>query len=106
MQDVYYNDTPLAAEIGLPLAGEAFAGEYEPLTLALVPLRDLGEVQVAVSDLTGPAGTIPASAIDVGFVSYRISRVTMQGSVYTIRPRLIMPGGTCRCRPASRAGSG
>jgi hypothetical protein len=60
----------------------------------LIPLRDLGEVQVAVSDLTGPAGTIPASAIDVGFVSYRISRVTMQGSVYTIRPRLIMPSGS------------
>jgi hypothetical protein len=31
------------------LAGEAFAGEYEPLTLALLPLRDLGDVQVEPS---------------------------------------------------------
>ncbi len=38
-----------------------------------------------------PAGTIPAGAIDVGYVSYRITRVTMEGSVYTIAPRLVMP---------------
>jgi hypothetical protein len=49
---------------------------------------------VTAGDLRGPAGVIPASAIDVGFVSYRISRVTMEGSVYTIRPRLIMPTST------------
>ena len=75
-------------------AGEAFAGEYEPMTVALVPLDDLGRVDVSVSDLVGPAGTIPATAIDVGHVSYRISRVTAEGTVYTITPRLIMPGGT------------
>ena len=46
---------------------------------------------MTAGDLRGPAGTIPASAIDVGFVSYRLSRVTMEGSVYTISPRLIMP---------------
>ena len=91
MQDVYYNDTPLKDEVGKPLAGEAFAGEYEPLTLTVLPLQDLGRATVAASDLAGPGGTIPASAVDVGFVSYRISRVTMEGSVYTIAPRLIMP---------------
>ena len=46
-----------------------------------------------VGDLVGPAGTIPATAIDSGYVSYRISRVTGEGTVYTIAPRLIMPGG-------------
>ena len=93
MQDVYHNDTPFAAERADVLRGEAFAGEYEPVTLGLVPLRDLGKVTVGVSDLTGPAGTIPSRAIDLGFVSNRISRVTMEGTVYTISPRLIMPGG-------------
>ena len=39
------------------------------------------------------ASTIPASAIDLGYVSYRLSRVTSEGTVYTIAPRLIMPGG-------------
>ena len=94
MQDVYYNDTPLAKEIGGPLHGGAFAGEYGPVTLGLVPLADLGRVTVSAGDLTGPGGTIPAAAIDVGYVSYRLSRVTMEGSVYTINPRLIMPYGS------------
>ncbi|HUT34315.1 MAG TPA: glycoside hydrolase domain-containing protein [Planctomycetota bacterium] len=94
MREVYYNDTPLAAEVGKPLAAEAFAGELESLTLGIVPLTNLGKVAVAASDLAGPGGTIPASAVEVGHVSYRVSRVTMEGSVYTIKPRLIMPSAT------------
>ena len=94
MKEVYYNDTPLRSEIGRPLRGEAFAGEYEPVTLSLVPLADLGRVTVTAGDMIGPAGVIPAGAIDVGFVSYRVARVTMEGSVYTIKPRFIMPMGT------------
>ena len=90
MQDVYYNDTPLRHETGSPLHGSAFAGEHGPLTVALCPLVDLGKVKITAGDLAGPAGTIPAAAIDAGYVSYRISRVTMEGSVYTIRPRLII----------------
>ncbi len=92
MQDVFANDIPAPSEQVEALRGEAFAGEYEPVTLAVYPLRDLGKVTVGVSDLTGPGGTIPAAAIGRGFVSNRISRVTMEGSVYTISPRLIMPG--------------
>ena len=41
------------------LRGEAFAGELEPVTLGLVPLRRPGQVAVSVGDLTGPGGTIP-----------------------------------------------
>ncbi|MCX5683931.1 MAG: DUF6067 family protein, partial [Planctomycetota bacterium] len=91
MKDVYYNDTPAKGEIGAALAGEAFAGEYEPVTVAVLPLKDLGKVSVSCSDLAGPGGTIPAAAVDVGYVSYRITRVTSEGTVYTISPRLIMP---------------
>ncbi len=94
MRDVYYNDTPAAGEVGRPLRAEAFAGEYEPLTLSLLPLRDLGQVTVSAGPLRAANGTIPADAIDVGFVSYRVSRVTMEGSVYTIAPRMIMPTNT------------
>jgi len=93
MQDVFYNDAPVERERRDLVQGEAFAGEYEPVTISLVPLRDLGKVTVSVSDLTGTTGTIPATAIDCGFVSYRISRVNLEGSVYTIQPRLIMPDG-------------
>jgi hypothetical protein len=94
MQDVSYNDTPQKQETGDLIKGEAFAGEFEPVTVALVPLRDLGMVQLSVGDLAGSGATIPAGAIDLGYVSYRISRVTAEGTVYTISPRLIMPGGS------------
>jgi hypothetical protein len=94
MQDVYYNDTPRRGEIARRLVGEAFAGEYEPVTLGLVPLVDLGQTTVTVGDLEGPSGNIPAEVIDVGYVSYRISRVTSEGTVYTIAPRYVMPMAT------------
>ena len=94
MRDVFHNDTPFAAERVDVLRGEAFASEYEPVTLGVVPLHDLGKVTIGVSDLKGQAGTIPSLAIDLGFVSNRISRVTAEGTVYTISPRLIVPGGS------------
>jgi hypothetical protein len=91
MKDLYYNDTPFQNEICGALSAEAFAGQYETVTLGLVPLKDLGRVTVTPGHLTGESGTIPASAMEVGFVSHRLSRVSMEGSVYTISPRLIMP---------------
>jgi len=97
MRDVYYNDTPVTGEGCAKLQGDAFAGVGEPVTLALVPLRDLGDVTVTASDLKGRAGTIPASAVDIGFVSYRVTRVTMDGGVYTIKPRLLMPTNSVAC---------
>lgn len=98
MREVFYNDTPAAGEVCSRLAAEAFAGEYEPVALTVLPLRDLGAVTVTVSDLVGPGETtVPATAIDIGYVSYRVSRVTMEGTVYTIAPRLIMPAPTVDC---------
>jgi hypothetical protein len=93
MQDVYYNDTPFKAEIGRPATGFGFAGQYEPLSIGICPLADLGNVTVAVGDLSGP-GTIPADRIAIGYVSYRLTRVSGDGSVYTIAPRLILPRAT------------
>ncbi|HEY5960571.1 MAG TPA: hypothetical protein VIV60_28655 [Polyangiaceae bacterium] len=94
MQEVFYNDTPFRNEIGKPLKAEAFAGQFGTVTLALLPRRDLGKVRVTAGDLVGASGTIPSTAIEIGYVSYRISRVTMEGSVYTIAPRLIMPSNS------------
>jgi len=92
MADVYHNDRPLPDERVDQLKGSAFAGEMEPVTLSLLPLRDLGQVTVTVSGMKGPDGSaIPARAVEVGYIQHRISRVTMEGSVYTIEPRLIMP---------------
>jgi hypothetical protein len=92
MDDVAVNDRPRPGEPIKELKGSAFAGEFEPITLSLCPLRDLGRVEVKVSALLGPNGaTLPSSAIEVGHVRHRITRVTAEGSVYTISPRHIMP---------------
>lgn len=91
MKDVDYNDKPRPGELVSELSASSFAGEYEPLTVSVLPLEDLGVAILSVSDLTSGPNIIPTSAVDVGFVSCRLSRVTMEGSVYTIAPRLIMP---------------
>ncbi len=95
MSDVYYNDRPLPGERVERLTGSAFSGEYEPVTLSVLPLDELGEVTVSASDLLGPgSASIPSAAVGAGYVQYRVSRVTMAGSVYTISPRLIVPSGS------------
>ena len=76
MQDISYNDTPFTHEVVNTVRGSAYAGEYEPVTLAILPLRDLGVVTLGASDLVGPQGTISSRSLDLGYVSYRISRVT------------------------------
>jgi hypothetical protein len=95
MKDVHVGDRPLPDERAAELTGAAFAGEYEPVTLSLLPLRDLGSVTVQVGELKRADGAaIPPTAIDVGYVQHRISRVTAEGSVYTIAPKLIVPRAT------------
>ena len=95
MKDVHVTDRPGPGERVEELGGSAFAGEYEPVTVWVLPLRDLGGVTLTVTDLTGPdRAVIPARAIAVGHVQHRITRVTMEGSVYTISPRWIMPRAT------------
>ena len=93
MKEVFYNDTPFRSETGKELSGDAFPGQIVPLIAGVVPLKDLGSVHAAISDLAGPAGVgaIPSSAIEVGYGSYRVTRVTIDGAVYTIAPRYIMP---------------
>lgn len=94
MKDVRMFDKPMKGERVAELSGAAFQGELEPVTLSVAPLQDLGKVSVSVSDLTGPGGTIASKQIDVGYLQYRISRVTEEGSVYTLAPKLIIPSAT------------
>ena len=94
MQDVYYNDTPYRGEEVHALEADGFAGQMVPVTVSFLPLKDLGKGTLAVSALTGPQGSIPAGAIDLGYVSYRLTRVTSDGAVYTIAPRWIFPNNS------------
>ncbi len=91
MGNLAYNAAPMRSELGKPLAGDAFAGEDAPVIVGVYPLKELGRSEISVTDLTGPQGVIPAASIDIGYVSNRITRVTLDGAVYTISPRLVLP---------------
>ncbi len=91
MEEIPVNAIPRREEVNKPLDVSASAGEMEPIVFSLRALRDLGEVKISVSDLASPNGILPASAIQSGVVSHRLSRVTMEGTVYTIAPRYVMP---------------
>lgn len=92
MKDVNVQDRPLPEERLDKLSAAAFAGEQEPIVVSLLPLRDLGNVTVAATDLQGPkSATVPRANIQLGYVEHRLSRVTDDGAVYTIAPRWIQP---------------
>ncbi|NUQ63303.1 MAG: hypothetical protein HUU20_12560 [Pirellulales bacterium] len=59
---------PIPAPIGNRLACAACRGEYEPLSLAVYALEDIRGLAVSVTELSGPAGAIPADAVDVRVV--------------------------------------
>lgn len=63
---IYPHSKPRVEEINPTLRSFATLGEYEPLTFAIHPLRDLGKVTVAVSDI----GPIPARNIDIRHVRF------------------------------------
>ncbi|MFC1582291.1 PKD domain-containing protein [Planctomycetota bacterium] len=73
--DMSYNHIP-GPEDGLnELKAAACRNEFEPLSFGLRPAKPLGKVEVSVSDLKGPNGTvIPASSIPIWVGRYRISR--------------------------------
>ncbi len=98
MQDVPVNAIPRREEAGRPLEIFANAGKLEPIVFSLYPLKDRGKVTLSVSALTSPDATIPATAVQFGVVSHRLTRVTSEGTVYTIAPRLILPRDTTPIR--------
>ncbi|MBM3500152.1 MAG: hypothetical protein FJX74_15965, partial [Armatimonadetes bacterium] len=95
MAEVPVNAVPRREEVTGTLNAVASAGELEPVVFSIYPLKEMGRATVSVSELSGPGGArLPASAVDVGCVSHRLSRVTMEGTVYTLAPRFVMPRGT------------
>ena len=77
---------------------EAFAspGQYETLTFAVKPLRDLGDVRVRVSDLSAGwrrawQGGIPSSSVEVGVGRYLECLTGEAGYNYQVLPRVVQP---------------
>lgn len=69
-ESVYPNSRPLPHEPIEALVAFATPGEFEPVTLALYPVRPLQNLKVRVSSLTSAVGEIPASQIDVRLATY------------------------------------
>ena len=83
MRKVFGNSVPLEGEIGAGLSASAAPGEYEPMTLAISPLRDLGECTLSVGALSGPGGaSLPADAIEVRVVNLWAQIPGQKGSQY------------------------
>jgi len=91
MEDIPVNAVPRREEITNKLSIFASAGQLEPIVFSVTSFVDLGNVSVSCSNLSLSGALLPASAIQMGIVSHRLTRVTPEGSVYTIAPRLIMP---------------
>ncbi len=91
MEDVPINGVPRREEVGKALEVSAAAGQLEPLVFSVHGLREQGAVSVSVSDLKSAGSVVPASDVRLGVVSHRLTRVTGEGTVYTIAPRFILP---------------
>jgi len=83
MRKIFGNSVPVEGEINAGLSASAAPGEYEPMTLAVYPLRDLGECTLSVGALSGPDGAgLPADAIEVRAVNLWAQIPGQKGSSY------------------------
>ncbi len=80
---------PVPRDIGRPLRMFASFGEREAACVAVTPLADAaGDISFSVSDLTGDAGTLPASAFDLRYLRYGEYPVT---GGYVVKPHFLVP---------------
>ena len=70
VEPVYPNTRPWPDERLEALVAFAAPGQFEPVTLALYPVRPLVNLKVRVSSLVSSAGEIPADRIDVRLGTY------------------------------------
>jgi len=86
--NVDIGSAPRRAELGRPLELFAAQGEAETATFTVLPLEDLGEIAVHVGELRGPAGTLPASSVQIECCRYRWHPT---GPRHEPRPMILMP---------------
>lgn len=73
MERVYPNTAPRIDEIGKNLELFGAQGEYEPFTIGIYPLQDLGVCELTAEDLTSEEGKIiPANNIAIRVVQYKL----------------------------------
>lgn len=82
-QDVQANDKPQKAELASSLSASLALGEYEPLTVSLLPNVNL--------PLTGATLDLPGLTVTPYRVRYKLTRATADGTVYWNIPRILDP---------------
>lgn len=84
-------DLPEPEQRNKDLRAFASLGEYEPVTFAVHPIKDLGKCRVAVGDLAGERGAIiPASAWEIRVVRYLEIPDGRGARRYSVRPFMLM----------------
>ncbi len=70
LNPINYNSVPGKGDLRDSAEMFASLGQCESVQIGVIPLIDLKGVKAAVSDFSGPAGSIPASAFEVRWVRY------------------------------------
>jgi hypothetical protein len=93
LEYIYPESRPKKSEIIDHILIRAVQNEFEPISFALYPLRNLGIVRVAVSHLYGPAGSsIASNKLRIGFIdSVQETRGMPEGKFRNL-PSTIKPG--------------
>ncbi len=87
---VLYRSVPRRDEVVSELSISACRGEFETVTFSLYPLRDVGALQVQVSDLRGPGrATIPSVSLDIRKVAWQSDWVKPRA--FEARENLLRP---------------
>ncbi len=81
-----------AEEEPLNLSVTLAKGEEHPVTFSIQPSDDLGEIDIEISDLcTFDGKSLEEGSVIPGWIDYRINRITMEGTVYSVGPRYWHP---------------
>jgi hypothetical protein len=77
-QEISYSSAPGAVTSDTrdpKIAWLATPGEYTSGNFAIYPLKDCGKLSISATDLTGPNGKIPASAVRTRVIRYKMKRI-------------------------------
>lgn len=95
MRRLQYAARPQPREVSPTLATFATAGEYEPITFSIWPLRDTKQVRIEVQPLRRDDGSeVPAGAVRVWYHQHRQERRARPCTAYRINTAYLPDWGT------------
>jgi hypothetical protein len=87
---LYPNSIPRKEEMAKDLKLFAAPGEYEPATFSILPLKDMKNVRISISNLQNGKDIIGRSSINVQMVKYHYHNVAMSNPpTYMLFPKVL-----------------